>query len=120
MASSLRAGLAALSPETSAVVVLLVDQPGITPEAVRRVISAHDQDATVAVATYRGERGHPILFDRAHFRAISQSATGDSGARAFLHEHPQLVTAVPCDDIADPADIDFPADLTAWIGKATY
>src|SRR5262245_25707825 len=41
MASSLRAGLTALtSTEAGAVVVLLVDMPGVTPAAVRRV-AAH-------------------------------------------------------------------------------
>jgi nicotine blue oxidoreductase len=42
---------------------------------------------------------------------VSQLATGDVGARPFLAAHPELITPVPCDDIADPADIDTPADL---------
>jgi nicotine blue oxidoreductase len=37
--------------------------------------------------------------------------SGDRGARAVLARHPELVTEVPCDDVADPADVDTVEDL---------
>ncbi|MGH8890507.1 MAG: nucleotidyltransferase family protein, partial [Acidothermaceae bacterium] len=53
ISSSLRHGLTLLESDhdASAVVVMLVDQPGIQPEAVARLIDAHRQGAVVAVAT---------------------------------------------------------------------
>jgi CTP:molybdopterin cytidylyltransferase MocA len=37
--------------------------------------------------------------------------SGDRGARVSLALHPELVTEVPCDDVADPADVDTMEDL---------
>ena len=107
MGSSLRAGLAAPAlAACSAVVVLLVDQPGVEPEAVQRMIAAHLAGADLAVATYEGERGHPVLLGRSHWVAVAEVAVGDVGARAYLAGHAGEVRAVPCDGAGDPADID--------------
>jgi nicotine blue oxidoreductase len=108
MGSSLRTGLAALPPECPSVVVALVDQPLVTAEAVRRLLSA---EAAVAVATYYGQPRNPVLIARAHFAEVADGAVGDVGARPFLRAYPELVTAVPCEDVADPSDIDTPEDL---------
>ncbi|WP_336209098.1 nucleotidyltransferase family protein [Nonomuraea sp. LPB2021202275-12-8] len=106
MGSSLRIGLAALPAEAEAVVVALVDQPFVRPEAVRALIAS---GAEVAVATYGGRRRNPVLIGRRHFAEVAAMARGDVGARPFLAAHPELVTDVPCP--GDPADIDTPEDL---------
>lgn len=111
MGSSLRAGLSALAPTCPAAVIALVDQPRVTAEAVRRLREAYEQGARVAVATYDGNPRNPVLIAAEHFTAVATSATGDTGARAFLRANPALVTPVPCDDVANPADIDTPEDL---------
>ena len=119
MASSLRAGLTALGSEggATAVVVGLVDQPGIGPEAVRRLLAAHAGGAQVAVATYEGRPRNPVLLAREVWAEVAVSATGDRGARDFLAAHPELVTAVECADVADPRDLDTAEDLAAWGGR---
>lgn len=108
MGSSLRVGLAALPQEAESVVVALVDQPLIRPGAVRALIGS---GAGLAVATYGGRRRNPVLIAREHFAEVAELAVGDVGARPFMKAHPELVTAVPCDEHGDPADIDTPADL---------
>jgi CTP:molybdopterin cytidylyltransferase MocA len=111
MGSSLRAGLSALTgSDAVAAVVLLVDTPGIGAEAVRRLASYAAADA-VAVGTYDGRRGHPVLLGRDHWAEAGRLAEADAGARAFLAAHPDLVREVPCEDIADGVDVDVPADL---------
>ncbi|MBW8480951.1 nucleotidyltransferase family protein [Actinomadura parmotrematis] len=114
MGSSLRAGLAALPHGCPAVVVALVDQPRVTPAAVRRLVAAFEDGARVAVATYGGAPRNPVLIAAEHFTAVAEAAEGDVGARAFLRAHPELVTPVPCDDVAAPDDIDTLADLAAY------
>jgi nicotine blue oxidoreductase len=111
MGSSLRAGLAALPDSAQAVVVALVDQPLITPEAVRRLIAAFQAGAVVAVASYRGRPRNPVLVARAHWAAVATAAVGDTGARPFLRGNPELVTAVECGDAGRPDDLDTSADL---------
>jgi CTP:molybdopterin cytidylyltransferase MocA len=113
MGSSLRTGLGALPPGCPGVVIALVDQPLVTAAAVRRLTEAYEGGASVAVATYGGRPRNPVLIAAEHFAAVSESATGGAGARTFLRAHPELVTSVPCDDIAAPDDIDTPEDLAA-------
>ncbi|WP_433255556.1 nucleotidyltransferase family protein [Streptosporangium sp. CA-135522] len=112
MGSSLRVGLDALPSDAARVVIALVDQPFIGPQAVRRLIRAAREGASVAVATYGGAPRNPVLIAREHFAEVAALAVGDVGARPFLRAHPELVVRVACDDVGDPADIDTPADLS--------
>ena len=64
--ASLRCGLAALSPETEAAVVVLADGPDLAPAAVARVIDAwRTSGDELVAASYDGTRGHPLLLARA-------------------------------------------------------
>ncbi|MEY7980136.1 NTP transferase domain-containing protein [Streptomyces pilosus] len=112
MGGSLRAGLDSLAGTGArAALVLLVDQPGIGPEAVSRVLGAYESPASLASAAYDGERGHPVLFGAAHWPGVAAAATGDRGARAYLGEHADRVALVECGDVAEAYDIDTEADL---------
>jgi nicotine blue oxidoreductase len=108
MGSSLRTGLDALgATDVDAVVVLLVDTPGVTAEAVRRVAEKDGRDSLVA-ATYGNRRGHPVLLGRDHWSGVALLASADVGARAYLSARSASVQTVPCADIADDTDIDLP------------
>jgi len=106
MASSLRAGLAALrdSPAEAAV-VLLVDMPGVTPAAVRR-ITADTTPQSLVMGGYGDRRGHPVLLGRDHWAGVAATASGDRGARDYLRAHHDQVRVVPVADIADDFDLD--------------
>jgi len=88
-----------------AVLVHLVDLPGMTAAAIRRV-AAHASADVLAVATYNGVRGHPVLLGRTHWSGVAESASGDQGARTYLTAHE--VAEIECADVADPADLDYP------------
>ena len=119
--SSLRAGLIELTRDTEsgetataaadAALVLLVDQPLVGADAVRAVLGAWHAGARLAAASYGGRRGHPVLLGREHWSAAVREAAGDVGARAFLAAHAPQLVLVPCDAVADPRDLDVPADL---------
>jgi CTP:molybdopterin cytidylyltransferase MocA len=61
MGSSLQVGLKHLNSEggIDEVVVSLVDLPGLTSEAVARIVSTPGE---IVVATYDAKRGHPVKF----------------------------------------------------------
>jgi CTP:molybdopterin cytidylyltransferase MocA len=100
------------SPEdVGAVVVALADQPLVGPESVARLIAAYRGGASVAVAAYDGQPRNPVLLAREHWPEVIATATGDTGARAFLRARADLVTLVECGDTGRPDDIDTPADL---------
>ena len=108
MASSLRTGLDGLRGwpgRVDAALVTLVDMPGVTPAALAQVAAVASPDV-LAVATYDGVRGHPVLLGREHWAGVAATATGDEGARRYLAEHE--VTEVDCTGLADPADLDVP------------
>lgn len=109
--ASLRAGLEALGDDVGAVVIALVDQPLVTAAAIARLRAAYENGAAAAVATYAGRPRNPVLLARTHWTAVGSTAVGDVGARAWLRAHPELVTAVPCDDAGASDDLDTPADL---------
>lgn len=109
MGSSVRRGLASVVED--AVVIMVVDTPGIGAAAVRRLIDAYAAGATVVVATYDRAPRNPVLLAQQHFAEVSAMAVNDVGARAFLAARPDVVTHVECSDVADPADIDTSDDM---------
>jgi hypothetical protein len=48
------------------------------------------------------------LLGRDHWAGVAILATGDIGARAYLSARSASVRLVPCDDISDDTDMDFP------------
>ena len=104
MGASLRCGVEALPDTAEAAVVVLADGPDLSPAAIDRVIASwREQDAgAVFAASYGGVRGHPVLLGRSAWAGVP-----DEGARAL---DPVLV---PCDDLGDPGDVDYPEDLRA-------
>jgi CTP:molybdopterin cytidylyltransferase MocA len=114
--ASLRCGLAALADKRApAAVVLLVDQPEIGAETVRRVVGAwQDRTACAVTASYGGQPRNPVVLDAAIWPEVADLARGDTGARAWLRAHAEQVLAVACDDLGSDADIDTPADLERY------
>jgi CTP:molybdopterin cytidylyltransferase MocA len=102
--------------DVGAAVVALADQPLVGPESVARLIAAYRGGASVAVAAYDGRPRNPVLLAREHWPEVIATATGDTGARAFLRARPDLVTLIECGDTGRPDDIDTPADLARIIG----
>jgi molybdenum cofactor cytidylyltransferase/nicotine blue oxidoreductase len=112
IASSLGAAIGAVQarPDVEALVVGLGDQPGVGPEAYRRLARAYDAGARLAVATYAGVRANPVLVARDHWDE-ALGLEGDEGARVLMQHHP--VVEVPCDGTGEPTDVDTPHDLAA-------
>ncbi len=110
MASSLRAGLAALPAGVEGALVLLGDMPGVTAPLLDQLIEAHaaDPDRDAIVPVHEGRRGNPVLLGRALF-GPAMELQGDEGARRLLKRAHVLEV-----DVADRAvlvDVDDPATL---------
>jgi molybdenum cofactor cytidylyltransferase len=110
-ASSLRVGLGALPATARAALVLLVDQPLVTPALIDALIAAYDadQDALALIPYYRGRRGNPVLLVRALFDEL-RLLEGDVGAREVLARHAGAVRQIVLDDPAVVSDMDTPED----------
>ncbi len=113
MSTSFRLGVGAATVGNN-VLVALVDQPGLTPGMVARLLDAHQTGRVTAAGYGRAgvlRRGHPVLLDSSLARQAAALAAGDSGARAFLRANPGLVDLIDCSDLSDGADVDTPAGL---------
>jgi molybdenum cofactor cytidylyltransferase len=99
MASSLRAGIAALGGVDGAV-VCLGDMPWVRTADIDALIAAFDPAAgrEICVAQHDGKRGNPVLWGARHFAEILR-LSGDRGARALLEEHAGSVVGV---DVGHP------------------
>lgn len=107
MASSLRAGFAALPPESSAALVMVVDQPAVDAALLRDLLAlaALDPERPAACA-YGDSLGIPAVVPRRLFPAI-QALRGDHGAKALLLPERPATLPFP----AGAADLDTPEDL---------
>lgn len=113
MGASLRCGLEAvrlLRPAPDAVLVHLVDLPGVTAEAIRRTAGDGTDPSVLRRAAYDGRPGHPVVIGRDHWDAVAAAASGDEGARSYLGGNP-AVELVECGDLAAPDDVDTPEQL---------
>ena len=106
-ASSYRTGLAALDPRARAVAVLLADQPGLETAAIDAVLAAwRCRPSEIALASYRGRAGHPLVFARPLFAPLAE-LRGDKAAWKIVDAHPEWVQTVCLDQPA-------PGDLNTW------
>jgi nicotine blue oxidoreductase len=96
------------------VLVALVDTPGVTPEAVSRLLRAHAEGARLAAAAYGGKRAHPVLIGAEYWAEAVRGAVGDAGARALLAAHAAELALVECADVATADDIDTPEAWARW------
>jgi molybdenum cofactor cytidylyltransferase len=120
MATSLRAGIAALGSEAQAALVVLGDTPEVDPAVFAALLAAYRAEGRpMTLPVYGGIPGPPTLFSRAAFPALAQ-LTGDQGARRILVEHPDWVTRVPLPVALIPRDIDTPDDYRAYIDREGY
>ena len=68
MASSLRAGLSALDPQSAAALIVLGDQPFVRPQTLDQLADHHRRSrAPIVIPSYQGIRGNPVLLDRSVF-----------------------------------------------------
>lgn len=110
MGTSLRCGVAALFPETQAVLVVLADQPFVGSATLNQLIADYLQSRPqVLIPTYRGFRGNPVLLDRSLFPELMTLA-GDVGCRAIFGSHTQGIHKLAVGDPGILLDVDSTED----------
>lgn len=86
MASSLRAGLAAVSPATQAVIFALGDQPFVSGTVYDNLINDYHKHWKMLTAPlYQGKRGNPVLLDRRTWPLVLE-LKGDKGGRELFSQ----------------------------------
>lgn len=111
LATSLRAGLAAIPAGAAGAIVALADQPLLTAAHLDRLADAAETSrAPIVAAGYGGRRGNPVYFARAYFPELL-AVTGDEGGRAVIARHAEEVALCELGDEGAGLDVDTPSDF---------
>ncbi len=114
--SSLVCGLRALSPNSEAVVVNLVDHPLARAETIAALIASfRAEPVPIIIAVHRGKRGHPVLFSHQVYGELL-AAPLEQGAKVVVRKDPVRVRHVSLGDPGIVADIDTPQEYRHWTG----
>ena len=114
LASSVKAGIAAVPANADGALVCLGDMPLIDAKLIDRLIEAFEPDRghLIAVPVSDGRRGNPVLWSRRFFREL-MTLDGDVGARHLIAKHAEAVAEVPVEGESAFLDIDTPQALEA-------
>jgi len=114
LASSVKAGVSAVSADADGAVVCLGDMPLIDAGLIDRLIDAFapDRGHLIAVPVAEGRRGNPVLWSRRFFKEL-MTLDGDIGARHLIARHAEAVAEVPVEGEGAFLDIDTPQALEA-------
>jgi len=106
MSTSLKAGVAAVNPEVEGAMIFLGDQPLVSTEVVRRMLSVfRESQRSIVVPAYRGVRGNPVLFSSSLFSELA-TVEGDKGGREVVMRNPERVATVTFPPNLAPRDVD--------------
>jgi molybdenum cofactor cytidylyltransferase len=125
-ASSVRAGLRALSPRIDAVIVALADQPLIDAQDIVSLISAYKQRGDAAMVVPRvavdGAKplpGNPVMFDAA-LREQWLDGSANLACRQWRLANPERVRWFDTDNRRYRVDIDTPEDLARFAASTGH
>jgi len=117
-ASSVRVGAGALGEELDRLLILNVDQPR-PAEVHRRVLVAFaGTEALIAVPTYEGHRGHPVVFESSLFPELREVREATEGMREVMQRHEADILEVPFETAVVTLDMNRPEDYEA--ARVTY
>jgi len=114
LASSVKAGVAAVADEADGAVICLGDMPLISAHLIDRLIDtfAPDRGNLIVVPVSDSRRGNPVLWSRRFFNEL-MTLDGDIGARHLIARHSEAVAEVPVEGFGAFLDIDTPQALEA-------
>jgi molybdenum cofactor cytidylyltransferase len=118
MLSSVQWGLAQMRDDLDGFLIVLGDQPQIRAETVTALIQvAEKHPKSIFLPTYRGRRGHPVLF-RASLKKAILDLPLTGGLNRLLADLPEEVQEVPVDSDTVLKDIDTPEDYRRALEEA--
>lgn len=95
--SSYHAGIEALDQRSEAIMIILGDQPGITPEVINSLAEEwRSGEAPIALCSYRGRKGHPMIFAQSMFEQL-KGLHGDKAAWKLVDANAAVVQEVHLD-----------------------
>jgi len=117
-ASSVRVAAGALPEDTTAIVVLNVDQPRPAWVTRRLLDEQRRANALIAVPAFERRRGHPVVFGGRLAPELREVREATEGMRAVMQAHAGDILEVPFDTSVVLLDMNVPEEYEK--AKATY
>jgi molybdenum cofactor cytidylyltransferase len=94
------------SANVDSVLILLGDQPLITPQSIDALITAwRISGKRIMAPLYAGKRGNPLIFDASLFPEL-MAVTGDEGGRSVVERQKQELATIELGDAIANYDVD--------------
>ena len=85
---SVKVGLAAISNNVEAVMILPADVALIDSQSINRVIEEYRRSRNkIVIASHQQQSGHPILIDKTLFAEVSEIGEDTQGLKAMINRH---------------------------------
>uniref|UniRef100_B8HZF6 MobA-like NTP transferase domain-containing protein n=1 Tax=Cyanothece sp. (strain PCC 7425 / ATCC 29141) TaxID=395961 RepID=B8HZF6_CYAP4 len=113
MSSSIQCGLRellAISPDLEAILLMVCDQPFVSPHLIHQLIFGYKTfNYPIVTSEYGGIKGVPALFHKDFFPNLAM-LQGDIGAKSIIRQHHSHCFSIPFEQGA--IDLDMPQDLS--------
>ena len=115
MAGSIGVGIEALPGDVAAALICLGDMPAIEAAEIKQLMAAFDSEKSgaICVPVAEGSRGNPVLFARRFFPELL-ALEGDSGAKAVIAAHGNVVAEVPMVGRGTLVDLDTNEEIAGF------
>ena len=88
MITSIQSGIQNMRKDTTAVIIILGDQPMVPSSVIDELIAAYiESDKGIIQAVFNGKRGHPVIIDKKYFTDIVGLADKNN-LRDLMQDHP--------------------------------
>ena len=109
LSTSVRAGFAAVSVQTTGIMIFLADQPllkaGEVDILIGALAEAGEANKSIVLPLFRGQRGNPVIV-KATYKASLLAITGETGCRRLIRQNPDQVLTVEMETDHVVRDID--------------
>lgn len=109
MASSLRLGVASVSEKAVGFLIALADMPFVEPWVIKKLLEAFTKGARIVAPSYRGVRGHPVIFHKCYKEELL-ALSGDEGAKRIIERHKGELCLIEVEASSVVFDIDTEED----------
>jgi molybdenum cofactor cytidylyltransferase len=120
MLSSIQQGFQNLPPDARASLILLGDQPSVSPTVINDMIRIYTEtESGIILPVFKGRRGHPILIDMKYREKVNR-LDPKIGLRELIHRHPEDILEMETSNPDIFQDIDDTHDYHKERIKKTY
>jgi len=116
--TSVAAGVRALTAPCDAVMVVLGDQPAISPADLRALVGAYEAEPAmpILVPHHKGRRGNPVVFAARYIPEVLRGGI-NVGCRHLIEEHGAEVARPEFDSDVYVLDCDTPDDYRVLLAR---